>query len=219
MQPIRIPAVGDDLLTYNAFCAELEQDHAVYRIKPDLGLEQLPVDILLRAGQEAAPPEILRALPALTDLFRRRHQNVLTKGKPQHTVLKRSAMLQFARTGRLSDHPWILRDFTLGERRRILVYLKEVLLALPGFHLHLLKDEASMLDDEVILYEGVGLSLIKPGTDYNWLDTHAEILITQPEFLQVYKQFYQESLLMHRVAPEAETRAFLDELISQCNAP
>lgn len=216
MQPVHVPAPGDDLLAYNGFCAELEKNHAVYRIKPDLGLEQIPVNLLEPAVRDAAPAEVLAFLGPLTDMFAKRQQNVLTKSQPQYHVMKKNALARFVQTGRTSDHLWCCRSFTMEERAQILIYLRDQLLALPNFHLYLLRDDDALRDDEVILYDGIGLSLIKPGTDYGLEQSHTEILITQKEFLNVYKRFFTESILGYRVETEAVTRIFLDKLISRC---
>lgn len=178
LQPIRENVSDSDMLHYIRFCAELERDRAVYRIKPDLGIEQIPIDLLYHAVADAAPPPVLQVLDQLADAFNARQKNVLTKAEPQYHLMKRRAMWAFVKTGRTSDHLWCCRPFTMAERLEILQFLRSELMAKPTFHLHFLKDDDVLLDDEVVLYAERGLSIIKPGTDYNWSTSHAEILIT-----------------------------------------
>ncbi len=214
MQPVRIPTTAEqDLLAYSCFCADLERGHATYCIKPDLGLMHLPVDILEKAVRDAAPPEVLRHLPELVQITKRRHQDMLEKSVPQHLVMKRGALLHFVNTGRFSDHLYCCRAFVPAERTAILRYLRDTLMALPDFHVYLLKNDDAFTDNEVTLYGDTGLSFIKPGTDYDWSRSHAEILVTQPEFLQVFQHFFTDSILRCRVEKQSVTIDFLDALI------
>lgn len=215
MSPIRLSVPGSDLLQYAAFCEELERDRAIYRIKPDLGLEQIPPALLRRAVDDAAP-ELHQALDLLEEQFGRRQQNLLTKPNPQYHVLKRQAMWEFVHTGRLSDHPWCCRSFTPAERAEILRFLRHTLMELPGFHLHFLKDDDALRDDEIVLYEGRGLSIIKPGTDYDLQNEHVELMITQPEFIQLYRRFFMESTLRYRVETEEASAREMDRMIAAC---
>lgn len=218
MRDMRMCIAGADLLQYNAFCAELERDHAVCRIKPDLALEQIPLDILERAVADCAPAELQQEMRPLVAAMRERQRNIMEKDAPQYHIFKRGAMLRFARTGRLSDHLWCCRAFTVEERVSILRYLRDTLMALPGFNLYFLKDDAALREDEIILYEDRGLSIIKAGTDYDMSARHAEILITQPEMLKVFKRFFMESTLRYRVESAEDSAAEIDRLISLCTA-
>lgn len=216
MRDMRICIAGTDILQYNAFRAELERNHTVCRINPDLGLEQIPLSILISAITDTAPPELLQTFSPLMTAFAERQRNILEKDVPQYHILKRNAMQRFVQTGRISNHPWCCRAFTMQERAGILRFLREELITRPGFHLHFLKDEAVLRDDEIILYEDRGLSIIKAGADYNLSSHHAEILITQPDMLKAFKRFFMESTLRYRVDSEEESAAEIDRLIAFC---
>lgn len=220
MTPIRLDTgvFGSDMTAYNQYCATLERDHAVYRIKPDIGAEQIPVHLLRRAVGDMAPPELCDSLEPLAQVFHERQQNILTKTEAQYHIMKKSALMRFAKTGKTSDHLWCCRAFTPMERAEILHFLRDQLLTMPTFHLYFLKDDDALLNDEVILYEGKGLSMIKPGTDYDLSQSHAEILITQPQFLEAYKRFYLSSILRYRVESQHFTQRYLDELIAMCES-
>lgn len=218
MTPIRLDTgvFGSDMKVYNQYCAALERDHAVYRIKPDIGAEQIPVHLLRRAVGDMAPPELFDSLEPLAQIFSERQQNILAKEDAQYHIMKKSALLRFAKTGKTSDHLWCCRAFTPAERSEILHFLRDQLLAKPTFHLYFLKDDDALLDNEVILYEGKGLSMIKAGTNYDLSQSHAEILITQPQFLEAYKRFYLNSTLRYHVESAQYSMEYLNKLIAMC---
>ncbi len=165
LQPVCMQITEDDMIQYSVFCAELERDRMVCRIKQDLGMEQIPLHILEHAIQDQAPPEVLQELRPLTEIFRQRQMNVLEKTEPQYHIYRLDAMRRFAETGRLSDHLWCCRTFTIEERISILRFIRFTLMEKENFHLHFLKDEAALRCDEIVLYEERGLSIIKPNAD------------------------------------------------------
>lgn len=218
MNDVRRRISNIDLLQYNAFCAELERNRSVCRIKPDLGIEQIPLDILRRAIHDQAPIEILQEMGPLVEAFRERQQNVCEKDAPQYHILKRGAMWRFVHSGYTSDHLWCCRPYTIQERGAILRFLRDKLMTLPGFHLYFLKDDDALCDDEIILYEDCGLSILKSGTDYDMSREHAEIMITQPELLKAFRRFFLESTLRYRVDTEEAAAAEIERMIAFCEA-
>lgn len=214
--PIRVSVPDSDMFQYNAFCLELERNCGVYRIKTDIGLDQIPVSILKRAVADHAPPEVVETLDSLADQFADRQENTLNKRAPQYHIMKRRAMWQFIQTGRMSDHLWCCRSFTMRERLEILTFIRDELMRKAEFHLRFLKDDDALRDDEIVLYEGKGLSIIKPGTDYNLQKDHVECLITQTEFISFFRRFFMESTMRYRVETEEASRAELDRMIDFC---
>ena len=91
-------------------------------------------------------------------------------------------------------------------------------MSLPGFHLYFLKDDAALRDDDFILYEDRGLSVVKVGMDYDMSARNDEIRITQPVLLKVLKRFFMESILRYRVESEEASAAEIDRLIALCTA-
>ena len=214
--PIRVSVPDYDILQYNVFCLDLERNCGVYRIKTDIGIEQIPVPILKRAVAEHAPADVVAVLDLLAGQFERRQENILTKRAPQYHIMKRRAMWQFIQTGRMSDHLWCCRSFTMQERLEILTFIRDELMQKADFHLHFLKDDDALRDDEITLYEGKGLSIIKPGTDYNLQKDHVECLIKQTEFISFFKRFFMESTMRYRVETEEMSRNELDRMIDFC---
>lgn len=216
LRPVRLVLPENTLLGYNRFCAELEKDCAVYRLKPDIGFDQIPVHLLRRAIADHVERSQLLELKPMGDITRKRQQMLLNQALPIYHVMKRSAMWQFVKTGRTSDHVWCCRSFTMEERLEILLYIRHQLMSKPNIHLYFLKDDSVLRDDEFVLYEGKGLFVVKPGTDYDWQNAHAEIMITQSEFLKVFRRYFAESTLRYRVESAEASAAAFDEMIDYC---
>lgn len=220
--PIRnadIDRLRSDYLAYFRFCTDLEKDRSVYRIKPDFAVEQIPVEICRRALEESPAAHRLAGLgdvDALEAIFRERQNNAMSKRQAQHHVFKQKAVWKFVRTGRLSDHFWAFRPLTMDERLAVLQSLLEQYNTNPYFHLYFLKDEDAMRDEEIVCYDGVGLVIIKAGTDYDLSSNHSETMVEQKDFLRIYRNFFLHSVLTCNVHPEHKTRKTLMEMIQYC---
>ncbi|MBR4500375.1 MAG: hypothetical protein IKP22_00590 [Clostridia bacterium] len=210
-----VPNPMEGMDRYLSFCCDLERDHAVYQVKPSLGMEQIPSDILINASmdEEGRLPEDLKGLAPLLEY---REKNLLSKKKAQYHVFKEEEMKRFVLTGRMNDHPALLRAFTPPERVRILRRLEDRNRKNSNVHLLFFKEGDRWLDDEVTLYEDAGLSIIKPGTDYSPGGHHSETLLVGPaEFLEAYKSFYLNRLLRARCRDGKESAAILRSLIEE----
>lgn len=221
-QPIRnagVPGPQEGYGAYMRYCFDLERDRAVYRIKPDFGMEQVPVEIWLRAfaeGPVTNDSAMVGDVAELVELFRQRQSNSFSKKQAQHHIYKQRAVWKFVRTGRLSDQFWAFRSLTMRERLETLQLMLEQHTENPYYKLHFFKDEDAVRDDEIVCYEGVGVSFIKAGTDYDLSAGHGEIMVSQPEFLRIYRQFFLHSILPNLVQPEYRTRKILLEMIAYC---
>lgn len=210
-----------DYLAYCRFCMRLEKNRAIYRVKQDVGMDQIPVPLLRRAVEEGplyehrAAPELVDALEAI---FHERWQQTRENPEPVHHVMKRSAMWQFARTGRMSDHFWACRTFTLQERAEILQAMIDLMRFCPDYHFYFLKDDDDLRDDEFVLYEGAGVCVIKPGTDYHLDGNHVETMIVQEEFQDIFKKFFMESVVRFHTYSQEETTAMLHEMHRWCSS-
>lgn len=205
----------EDFAAYCSYCADLERDRTVMRVKPDFGVDQIPVHILTDAARDGCPDHALveTILPSLIDLFSQREQNARTKHQPQYHVLNLQAVWHFVKTGQLSDHPWLLRAFTPAERREILLSVIGQMTHNPRYHLRLTRSADISVENELIFYEGVGLSVVKAHTDYQLSGSHAEIMISQPAFLQLYQQFFLNSIMRYQTLSEERTLAALREMV------
>lgn len=212
-------SASGDYLAYCRYCLKLEKDRAIYRVKQDVGLDQIPVP-LLRKTVEEGPLYGSQVSPALLDsleeLFRERWQQTLHNPEPVHHVMKRSAMWQFVHTGRMSDHFWACRAFTLQERADILQAMISLTKNCPDYHFYFLKADDDLRDDEFILYDGAGICVIKPGTSYHLDGNHVETMIAQEEFQAIFKKFFMESVVRFHTFSPQETTALLEQMRQWC---
>ena len=203
-------------------CADIERNRRLYAIKPDICLECIPADILLAAardGELGRNEDFVRVEEALKEIFDQRFRNVFERHKAHHTIMKRSALWKFVRTGRLSDHFWGMRPFTLQERAAIIRHLIEQVDNNPYFHIYFLKDNQFLRDMEVFCYDGKGLLLVNAYSDYDLFKGHAEVMLDHPEFQRLYKDFYLKHLIREHVISPADTRDFLRSLVEYCEDP
>lgn len=218
MRPIFQHVRCADLLEYNRLCMELEQDRLVCAIKSDLCIAHLPLQVLRQAILDHAGLALQGLRQEMEQTFMQRQHNMLNKAAPQYHILRRGAMQRFAATGLLSDNLLLCRPFTMAERVMILRFLRQTFMNSKNFHMCFLKDDESLRCDEIVFFADRGLSISKPDTSVMDLSGDAEILITDPDLLKVFKRFIFESTLRYRVDSEDDARAFIDQLISECEA-
>lgn len=196
--------------------AELERNRAIWKIKPDIGVDWIPVQILAQALMEGPAPEgelDEAVVQALYEIYDRRYQNTISKRKPAHTIMKRGAMRRFALTGRTSDHFWAMRPYTPPERAAILTDILHHQQHNPFFHIYFLKDDCTLRDAEITLYDGLGILMTESDTDYNLAAGHSEVMLAHPELMELFKEFFIKGLVKQHTLPEEESCRFLCELI------
>lgn len=206
----------EDYIQYSSDYAALERNHAVWKIKPDVGVDQIPAWILKKAIQDGPIPQdeqFSQTLDILTEIYQKRVENTYSKRKHSFIIYKRGAMHRFAMTGKTTDHFWGMRPYTPKERIAILSELLKHQLENPYVHLYFLKDDAALRNAEIAYYEDIGMLILESDTDYNLEEGHSEIMITHQEMLRLYKKFYMEVLIRDCVYPESETCSGLRNLI------
>ena len=187
---------GMDQANYEAylnFCMELERGHAIYRFKPDIGMETVPYEIQSVAIREALPPEELPNLTLLLGIQKLRYLQSVNSSRPQIHVVT-DGMWSFVRTGMLSDHFWGMRPFTVPERLQIITDLVRRSGG-PSFQIRFLRDSSRFCRYEVICYETTALCFIQPGTDYRLSSTHSEIILRDPLLCHSFTDFFTQELV------------------------
>ena len=225
MKPIKSafmrPASPMDYLQYTELYRQIEEDTILYDVKSDVPINYIHPDILLepvrdgfaQAGFcEAEEREAL--VQAFYDVQLRRWENFFGKRKPTHTIFTYERMRDFALTGRQSDHFFAIRPYTPQERVKILRFLRRQTAYNPYFTVYFFRQGVTPVQDEIGLYEGKGVLLTRPHTDYRLDGEHAEALITQREFCDCFREYYQRKLLAGCVTSARETLAIMDELIA-----
>ena len=128
-----------DYEKYSEDYAALERNHAIWKIKPDVGVDQIPAWILRKAvqeGCESTDAEFIEVLDRLEQIYAERYKNTTEKRKHAFTVFKRGAMRRFALTGRTTDHFWMMRPYTPQERGVILRAMLDQQLRNPFLNLN-----------------------------------------------------------------------------------
>ena len=182
----------EDYILYSRNYAALEHDHTIWKIKPDVGVDQIPAWILKQAFREGpvlADNQFAEAFNKVEGIYRDRYKNTFTRHKHAYTVFKRGAMRRFAMTGKTTDHFWMMRPYTPKERRIILSELLKQQQDNPYVHFYFLKDNAALRDVRIAYYEGEGMLILDSGTDYNLEQGHSEVLITYERMLSLFREF------------------------------
>lgn len=209
----------EDYVQFSQNFARLEYNRTIYKVKPDISVGHIPADILeaaFREGPMAINSDTENTVRALVRVYQKRVQNTFEKRRATHVIMKRNAMRKFVRTGKTSDHFWGMRPYTLQERIRILRNLLENIDKNPYFHVYFLKDNQFLRDGDIIYYENLGMLIMDSGTSYNLDAGHSEVLVTHPEFIRLYKDFFLNNLIRQQVISHGETRRFLLSLIEEC---
>lgn len=210
---------NSELNSYIEFCekyAKIEQNRTIYKIKPDVCLAWIPEDILFSAlleGKMGEMENIDELMAQFGKIHHERVRNVYEKRRVTRAILKRSAMVRFARTGRVQDHFWGMRPFTPAERIRIIRLLMDQNENNPYFSVFFLKDNDFLRDLEIVYYEDMGIMMTDSTTDYALQGNHSEVLIVHDEFMRMFREYFERSLLVDHVMTRADTAVFLDGLI------
>ena len=209
---------------------KIEEGHDIYKFRPDLCINCIPVPIMKAAfleGYEAigwtAPKDMFAALVAIQ---KKRYANVHSREQTTHLVISAKAMRTFAETGRMADHLYTMRPFTVDERLQILrTCLKDMGADSPkNFHIHLLCEEdeeriyANEYPIEMVCYDGSCVQLTPALTDYDFQKGHSELFIEQEIFRKLFVDFFMNDLVQYHTLPEDCTAELFRELIAELEA-
>lgn len=198
----------------------LEKDGAIYSIKPDVHFNCIPAELLEQAIIEgfqqngiAAGPELEQLVAELKRVHNERYANVMNKHRVTHLVYSLTAMERFMKTGVQSDHFFIQRAYTVEERRKIVSGLLSMMRENPWFNVHFLRDGTPELRYEITLYEGKGVLMMDAYTGYELKADHSEALVTLPTFMDSFRSYFMEELLVHHVMSRGEAIQALEGLL------
>ncbi len=219
------PDAAPDLARYVDFTdafRKLEQNRAIYMIKPDLPINCVPVDILApmiidgissRSPSGDCPPDA--QLDRLYAIHKSRVSNIYEKKKPTHIVLNVQAMMRFARTGQRSDHFFLGRPYTSEERAAILTLLRDQARDNPNFFVWFSASENIVSDREMTIYDGYGVAIVKADTSWHLEHDHHEIMLQGKMMNKYFKSYFTSSVLGKAVLPQEQTLALLEEMIKE----
>ncbi len=221
LKPLLKPDGGPEVFVeYTARYGQLEENCAIYSIKPDAHFNCIPSHVLeqaILAGFEqsgmVAGPELLELIAALRKVHNARFENMMHKRRPTHLVYSLPMMERFMRTGVLSDQFFLQRAYTVEERREIIRVLLDAMRASPWFNVHFLKAGIPELRYEISCYEGKGVMFTDAYTGYELGADHSEALITLPAFEASFIRYFNEELLPHYVLPRTQVIQELERLL------
>ena len=127
-------------------------------------------------------------------------------------------MKEFVQTGKISDHFFIMRPYTIKERIEILKNLLYHIENNPHFNIHLLKYDDIFLNIEACFFEDIGVRFTPMSTNYNMENNHAEAVVNHKAFTDLYKELFTGVLLQKYVKTQAETVNLFKALIAELEA-
>jgi hypothetical protein len=222
LKPMPQLAVGaDDFVRYTQRYAQLEDNCTILSIKPDIHFNCIPPKFLYPSiveGFEQAGIASAEDLKAMIDQLWQIHEsrflNMVGKHRPTHLVYSIPAMKRFMQTGVCSDHFYLQRAYTVEERRGIISALLETMRSNPWFNVHFFREQSPELRYEISYYEGRGVLLMDAYTGYELNADHSEALITLPAFMESFRAYVQDELLVHHVIPRSEALQVLAQLLA-----
>jgi len=211
---------AEAFVEYTDQYARLEDNCTILSIKPDVHFNCIPPTVLAAAVTEGfeqagfAGGEELQALIAtLWEIHEGRYINTTAKRKPTHLVYSLPAMKRFMQTGVLTDQFFIQRAYTVEERRAIIRVLLEAMRQQPYFNVHFFKQDSPALCYEISYYDGKGVLLMDAYTGYELGADHSEALITLPAFMESFRRYFMDELLVNYVMSRADSLRELEQLL------
>lgn len=234
LKPVpRVEQGLDVVVDYLEQYAQLEDNCAILSIRPDVHFCCIPEELLgqtviggWQQSGKTVETDLLELLKTLSKIHRRRVDNLRNKNRITHLVYSLPMMERFMRTGIQGDRFFIQRPYTVAERRLIIRDLLETMRNKPYFNVHFLREGVPELNYEITCFDGRGVILldadnrmILKGNDADILaglpvfKESSEALITLPAFMESFKHFFLDELLMHYVLPRTETIRHLERLL------
>lgn len=212
-----------DLKHYVEFTEEfrkLEQNRAIYTIKPDFPINCVPVEILAPMIIEAYYSSFAQEndhtdeqIRRLYEIHEMRSSSIYNRKKPVNLVLSPQAMMTFALTGQRSDHFFMGRPYTVEERVKLLTLLREQTRDNPNFNIWMRKNTDIVDDKEVTIYDGYGVAMVKADTSWRLGQDHQEVMLESRMLAHHFKSYFVSSVLVNAVMTKEESLSMLDDII------
>ena len=202
---------------------KLEEKSDIYKFRPDVSVNCIPIDIMKAAFMEGCEAMGLTAtketVAALVMLQRKRYNNVHSNRQTTHLVVSEKAMRKFAATGCMADHAYFMRPFTVEER----IWILNDCIGRSGerFRIYLLKPEteeriyANDHPIEMVCYGEKCVQLTPALTDYDFGKGHSEIFIEQEAFRGLFVEFFMNDLVQYHTQPEEASAELFRELVRE----
>ena len=213
-----LPRTARDCLVYTEARFALEHGRELYLMRRSMPASIVHPGLFVCVFRDAfehtdiAREEAAEILAKMEALQQKRRENVLFKKQPTHAILTRPGLEDLARTGGHADLRYPAKAYAPAQRIELLTQLREQATANPRFHLHIFKDGFEPNGLEINLYGDEGALLSRPQTVCD------ELMITQPAFLERYREYVKSDLLVRQVITQREGVQLLDALIAEVKA-
>ncbi len=214
-----------DVDPLNAKLLEMEANFNQCLLKPNPCYGRIPVNVL-RGMVERSTPEVLEGVkkgfagssglvmdtldPALYIMEKR----VAASYRKQHIdVYSKAGLLEFAETGRLTDHFDFLPLFTKQERRTILEYIRgRHLDPKDNYSIFITKDRLLEGGHIIVAYEDLGVLIEYSQEDYRQ-GICSNLFIKNKMLAEVFTDYAKNHVPENHALSREETTAFLNGLI------
>ena len=204
------------LKVFLAHCQSTEKDKAIYHIKTEVGLEYVPISIIVNNFTDWARTNNERLLFYIDDLkeiLEQRYINIISKADPTYLIMTKEGMTEFVRTGRMKDHPFCLRTFTPEERKEILLSLLDLVEKSVSFIPLFFSDSTLSLNHSFIGYSRECILICAAHADYD-LSNYTEIVLESGELAGQFADYVTTILTKGHLMSKKASLDFIRSRIS-----
>ena len=186
---------------------EFEEGRALFCYRKDLSLEFISPEIYKNALQLSyfQSKSALSVRNELVALQRQRFENLSSKRSPSHYIMSQESLKNFILTGRLKNHPFILRPFSPKERAAILHDLLQLMNSNPFFFLRFASNDIPPLWNTISF---LGYQHMKRASSHKEVhedtllllpaaqtsEEYVSLMFPDPDIVSTYVSFYQDEL-------------------------
>lgn len=185
---------GTDYIRFMQESYQMEKTHAAVIIKPSLGIQMLPIKLVISAFddymKESGDP-VYACRTTLIYTLQKRVENFTKLSKPLDLFLSQSSLEEFVRTGKLTDQFYATRAYTIEERLSILEALL-VMARKPNVSIRFLKRKKEFAFS-CEAYENTGVLIYPSRTNYrSEAGKYRELFVPEKMYYPFFKRFAQE---------------------------
>lgn len=218
-------------ILFDEYLLHYEQGEHMYLIKPNPCYDKIPVEQYLslasRCSQEfflalgrGNPGEwrhdVDLIIEQVTEYIRQR--NALSYTIPNTDVYTTAGLLEFAETGRITDHISGMPPFEPAERRAILTYLRDRVQDKNDSYRMYITDRALTNGQTVIAVSKGYQVFFEFNTDSNKLEYMRNVSIANASLETIFLDYIENDLIRNHVLPQEMAMQFLNGLIDRLPA-
>ena len=206
-----------DVIAFLSGIVDAERGRAICMLRRDFCFSFFPLDVLQSAFNDMLlqlPEQYTYFVTELRRLCFMRHRAMSTTARPVRALLSAAGIERFLQTGRLTDHFFGLRPFTVEERRQVLLHVVRMVTANPNISIHISRDESIFHEHDIFIFEKHKVLITPSHTDYQRADDlpgsgYKEVSLTEPQLVDQLSGYFTEWLLPGYALSRAETLAWL----------